>query len=118
MQSRSWRRRGGWAALFALALQIALSFGHLHPLHTASAPTLMAQAEGPLHSGGGDPRDCAQDICAICVSISLASTVTLPPPLILAAPVATYAVIEFRRSTVVQPRLPQHPFQTRAPPTA
>lgn len=113
------RRRGGWAALFALAVQLVLSFGHMHPLPTTSAPVLTAAVGGgPLQSGGGDPGDAASDICAICVSIHLASTTALPPPVPLVVPVATYLVVAYSRGHVVEPRLPPLPFRTRAPPTA
>ena len=118
MQSAALRRRGGWAALFALSLQIVLAFGHMHPLPVASAPVLSAASGGPLHSGGGDPSGAAQDICAICVAVNLASAVTLPPPVPLAVPVRTYEVVSFSGSQFVLPRLHAFPFQTRAPPAA
>jgi hypothetical protein len=118
MRLRPLRRRGAWAALFALALQIVLAFGHMHPLPTASAPVAVAALGGPLQSSGGDPSDAAQDICAICVTIHLASTVGLPPPPALPVPDATFHVVESSGSNFVLPRLPPHPFQTRAPPTA
>jgi len=117
MRSRSLRERGAWAALFALGLQLVLSFGHMHPLPLASAP-VAAVSGGPLHSGGGDPRDAAADICAICVSIHLAGTTILPPPVPLAVPVRAYTTVEPSLGHFVRPRLPSPPFQTRAPPSA
>lgn len=119
MRSRSWRRFGGWAALFALSLQIVLAFGHMHPLAAAGR---FVTAATPHASSGGDPQkrpgDAAQDICAICVSIHLAGTLVLPQAAALAAPAGSPDLVDLGGSSFVLPRLPPHPFQTRAPPTA
>jgi hypothetical protein len=120
MRSRSWRRLGGWAALFALSLQIVLAFGHTHPLFPAKGPTTAASAA--LHSGANGPDkktgDAAQDICAICVSIHLASALVLPQAAVLATPARTVDLVDLGGSEFVLPRLPPHPFRTRAPPSA
>ncbi len=122
MRSQTWRRRGAWAALFALSLQLALAFGHVHPLFAATRAVPVATANATLHSGGGGPAkqtgDSAQDICAICVSIHLASTLVLPQAAVLAVPARTPGFVELGGSRFVLPRLPPHPFQTRAPPAA
>jgi len=117
MRSRSWRRLGRWAALFALALQIGLAFGHIHPL-VAGKDLVAAAAPQPSR---GDPQktgDAAQDICAICVSIHLASTLVLPQAAAIAVPARTPDFVDPGGSEFVLPRLPPHPFQTRAPPSA
>ncbi len=122
MQSQFLRRRGAWTALFALALQIVLAFGHVHPLVASSGAVAATAAGGVLQSGTGDPvkksRDAAQDICAICVTIHLANTVVLPPSVPLAVPARGPDLVGSIGSTFVLPRLPPHPFQTRGPPAA
>ncbi len=118
MRSRPLRRRGAWAALFALALQIVLAFGHMHPLVAGPGPFTAAVADLPAHPGAKNPGDAAQDVCAICVAIQLASTVGVPPPPSLPVPAQTFDVADFSGSVFVLPRLPPHPFQTRAPPAA
>src|ERR1700739_1904514 len=68
-------RHGAVFALAALALQIVLSFGHVH-LHDARVDGLHsdravahASPQTPAPNPGGD-----DDYCAICASIYLAST--------------------------------------------
>lgn len=115
-------RHGAVLALAALALQIAVSFGHVHPelrtgvAHAAGAMLQKSAAtqgsgQGPAQNPGDD-----DDYCAICASIFLASTslVSHAPPL----PVP----LRFQRIEhslgiargIVQP--PRVAFQSRAPP--
>src|SRR5579859_7840666 len=105
MRSRSWRRLGGWAALFALSLQIILAFGHTHPLLAAPGGTPTVAAGVTLHSGSNGPTkktgDAAQDICAICVSIHLASTLVLPQAAALAVPVRAPDLVDLLGSQFV-----------------
>jgi hypothetical protein len=113
-------------ALVALALQIVLSFGHVHLenvhldgvriSHGAAASahnTVAVQASGqlPAQNPGND-----DDYCAICASIFLASTsfVSQPPP--LPVPVG-FRRIEHSFGTafgIIEPR--RVAFRSRAPP--
>ena len=118
---RSIRRFGAGLGLFALLLQLALSFGHLHPedLLGASAASIGAVA------GNAQPANPAQDLpapgtphddCPICSVMHLAGTIVMPEPPALALP-TQFAVAVFSTDDfvgVVVPRRP--PFQTRAPP--
>lgn len=85
------RRIGAWAALFALAVQIVLSFGHVHLEEPAfSAPTVAsAQAASP---GGGPTgpghHPDADDYCAICATIGLVASSVLPDAVSLGLPAA------------------------------
>ena len=38
------RRFGSWAAVFALTIQLVLSFGHIHPEDFQGSPTLTASS--------------------------------------------------------------------------
>ena len=118
---REHRLIGTRLALFALALQLILSFGHVHsedfgfvgPAHavTVSAPSTGAPA-GDLDEAPG------HDYCALCATLALASTLTLPAPPALPMP-----VIEAPRWDIVasaeQIDFDLHAaFQARAPPAA
>jgi hypothetical protein len=83
------RRYAAWPGLAALALQIVLSFGHVHVgnVHVEPAwrsaigaidksqPATLArsQHQSPTHDPGRSSGD-TEDYCAICASIFLAST--------------------------------------------
>ena len=65
-------RLGSWAALFALCIQLALSFGHIHLEDIQASPTTAAaqlqdQAGGPADDDHGKPE---HDFCAICAALS------------------------------------------------
>lgn len=117
---RARRRLGVWLALFALALQLVLSFGHIHAEDFAAPNpgvlTLAAADGGPAddddHHGAGHAD------CAICAVIHLAGTLLLPPPPLVQLPAAEslawLAAID-RQDAV---RASRQPFQARAPPQA
>jgi hypothetical protein len=105
-------------ALFAMALQVALSFGHIHvdqilgaSAQAAHASTKVAETRtaDELPAGAGDE-------CAVCALIALANSLILPVPAMLPLPVhfaathqAPALVFHISQSTVA-------PFQARAPP--
>ena len=118
--SRTNRIFGGRLALFALAVQFILSFGHVH-VHSVghSAPVAFASVYGS--AGAPAPtqnKPDGDDYCAICATISLlwGSVAAVPPQLTL--PLLSYAVEHVDRVAiaVVMPR--RGPFQSRAPPSA
>lgn len=121
---REHRRFGSRLALFALALQIALSFGHVHvvAVHARGVASAVASVAPSAPDGSGQlPKPHrshgADDYCAICASIQLlgASFVSeppqLPPP--FARGHAHFGRVDF---VLVAPR--RAPFQSRAPPIA
>ena len=120
---RSIRRFGAGLGLFALLLQLALSFGHVHPedLLGASAARIGAVAGKAQPASPAQDRNAPgapHDDCPICAVMHLAGTIVLPDPPALALP-AQFTVTVFAIDdlvTVVVPRRP--PFQTRAPPSA
>jgi hypothetical protein len=94
---RSQRRWGAWAGLAALALQIVLSFGHLHrddlglpPLPAASHQIVVGAALAPSAPADQDHYPQPDDYCPVCASMVLAATAipSLPPTLI--APIAVH----------------------------
>src|SRR6266478_6202160 len=85
---RWFRSNGGgvaWAAFFALACQLLLSFGHVHvgkfsggSAAWAAAESGNAAADVPPSSPQKKPIGLAGDFCAFCSNISLANTLVLP----------------------------------------
>ena len=121
---RSNVRLGGWCALFALAIQLTLSFGHVHveggPA-TSQEAALAASASTsnqPNPPANPEPRSHVGDFCAICALIQLAGTATPATASVLEAPVvftgASFAIIPDRALA----RAPPLSFHARGPPTA
>ena len=117
---RSTKRFGGWLALTALALQMVVSFGHVHldAIHRAAplVATAGASAQVVQPSPTPQPQNDADDYCAICASIFLAATSFVPQAPQLPVPfggerVELAFVVAF---DVVEPR--RVLFQSRAPP--
>jgi hypothetical protein len=94
IKTMNWFRSGGRSAaglaLFALALQMVLSFGHLHRDHLglpplpASDQTQVSPATAQAtHPGNPDQQPASDDYCAICASMALVATAvpSLPPAL-------------------------------------
>jgi len=105
--------------LFAIALQLAVSFGHVHAKEFAGTSGPAAVAETPADNlpaqvpAGGDRHPD----CAVCSAIHIAGTSLLPiAPWIVefATQGAALAVISF---TAAVPRERARPFQARAPPS-
>ena len=110
--------------MFALWLQIGLSFGHIHPRHALAAE---AQPAGHAAALIAAPRRLpddpikntadrvASEACAICASIDLAATAVPPQPPALSPPVrAGWRVAA--AADFALPAIPHRLFQTRAPP--
>ena len=113
---RSLRTKGSRIALFALWLQIALSFGHIHPEDifgpighavaqghgiTQVSSDGSAAPQGPSKHGAAAAFD---DGCAICASMMLAASLVLPDPINLALPLgAVQAALPEPVSFVIKP---------------
>jgi hypothetical protein len=117
---RSTKRFGGWVAFAALALQMVVSFGHVHLDAVHRAAPLMATAgaiaQAVQPSPAPQPQNDADDYCAICASIFLAATSFVPQAPQLPVPfggerIELSFVVAF---DVVEPR--RVLFQSRAPP--
>lgn len=86
------RQWSGRLALFALALQLALSFGHIHADDLGlTAPAEAAASHAPSTNSDGKPpqdRGDTHDVCAICVTLSLSATSLVPVVAALTVPIA------------------------------
>lgn len=127
LQRRSLQRGSAWAALFALWLQIGLSFGHIHPPEGALQGPGNSQAQrvelaAPSPARPDDPAQQSQDrlaheACAICASIDLASSLIVPDPMSIGPGGVLFAVVDSGPIDFGLPSLPHPVFHTRAPPT-
>jgi len=128
MRAMGWvhdhKRHGALLAFAALALQIVLSFGHVHldgirpaSAHATSAVAhTTAVAQAPRQSPAQNPGD--DDYCAICASIYLASTSVIAHAPPLPVPPGFHRIEHFCGAAhdIAAPR--RFAFQSRAPPTA
>ena len=123
---RSNRKTGGRLALFALAVQFVLAFGHIHPqdiygsLDGVSSSTLSAlPAPEKVQSLSTDQAyNQSDDFCAICATVQLLNNSFAAEAPHLALPVASRAVLELDRLTSIFVEQRRAAFQSRAPPTA
>jgi hypothetical protein len=111
-----------WLALFALGLQMIVSFGHVHLegiARTDQARVALAAAGHASqsllaqHPGAGD-----DDYCPICASVYLTANSFVPAASVLALPSASTAVEHFKRHVPVFFAPRRLAFQSRAPPLA
>jgi hypothetical protein len=124
---RRHKQRGALLALAALALQIALSFGHVHlnlrglagdSRGTTIAPHHATFAQIPPQAPAQNPTE-DDDYCAICASIFLVSSSYTPAPPALPVPVGFQRIehsFDHARGCIAQRR--RFAFQSRAPPAA
>jgi hypothetical protein len=109
----------GWVALFALTLQLGLSFGHLHLGH-AHATTLTAAVDAQDSNAAPEPSDSDDEheshycaIYAINALLSGAQIATAPVIPAVAAPIlADVSIATSRACSEVR----HHAFRSRAPP--
>ena len=138
----SWFRKhlkyGSRLALFALAIQFALSFGHFHALAAQAAPVIQAgvtdadfayaagvaaqtaadQVAQKQQPSTPDTDQQPADACAICAVMSLAGYVLFATPPLLQLPQAVEFLhlttdAEFVHLNSIYPA-----FQSRAPPAS
>jgi hypothetical protein len=119
------KRHGALLALAALALQIALAFGHVHldgiiraAPHAAIAGTHgVALAQSAPRMPAQNPSD-DDDYCAICASIFMVSSSFVSAPPKLPVPLG-FERIEHSFSAALGVFAPRRfAFQSRAPPAA
>jgi hypothetical protein len=116
------KRHGAVLALIALALQIVLTFGHVHlrglagDSHAAIAQ-LVRLADTLQQTPAQIPAD-NDDYCAICASIFLASSAFAPAPPQLLVPVNFQRVEHYFNAARPLAESLRLAFRSRAPPVA
>jgi hypothetical protein len=80
-------RMGAWCALVAMALQLTLTFGHVHgSLGSPASPRLTAQGAIAPADGPRVPLKPLIDHCATCAVIHMAGAGVPPPAISLPLP--------------------------------
>ncbi|MDP2297711.1 MAG: DUF2946 domain-containing protein [Pseudolabrys sp.] len=110
---RKCRAKTGWLALVALALHLAMSFGHGHAAESAAASLSAIQ---PGTTGDGDPDDHGREACAICAILHIDATPFGQAVPALPLPAVAAVRVTFPAEGSVQPHAARPPFQPRAPP--
>ena len=113
-------RQGSWLALIALAINLGLSFGHVHAINgkvSGNGLAALAASVSPPNDGQRHPGDDHADyLCPICMAAAaMASALTSTPP---ALPLQ-FANVTVDRTIVpvvalVEPQ--RAAFQSRGPP--
>ncbi|HTV28219.1 MAG TPA: hypothetical protein VMF32_10605 [Xanthobacteraceae bacterium] len=125
---RANRKSGGGLALFALALQLWLSFAHIHPEDIYGPAKLPLSSAAQIASPSAEaaklrPAERAShhgtDICAICATIYLLSSSATPPAPQLQPPMSHSRPAEqFIPPAALFVAARRASFQSRAPPAA
>src|SRR6478672_3421740 len=91
---RATLRTGARLALFALTVQIALSFGHIH-LGNVQHASAIASTGGQPSGSTPTQHPVGDDYCAICATIHLSATSLLPQAPQLPVPFVARSVEHF-----------------------
>jgi Protein of unknown function (DUF2946) len=116
-------RLGTWCALFALALQFTLAFGHVHRGETAAALSALS-GHGPAATMPDDPAappapvGLAFDYCAICAVVNLTGNAVPTATPGLPVPVVIRSQRFWPDAHTAASAFPHRLFQARAPPVA
>jgi hypothetical protein len=107
----------GALAIGALALQLILSFGHIHldvqrDYQVGAGWSGMAPPSSPAQPGDDD------DYCAICATIYLAANSFVPQAPQLPVPFLSRSIQHVDRAAAIFIAPRRAPFQSRAPPLA
>lgn len=101
-------------ALFALAMQIGLSFGHTHVAAWSGDRTQVAANSST--SGTSDHHDAADAICAICITAAMAANGLHAAIPTLPLPVSFTTLAFAPRDLNIAPNTRTSAFHSRAPP--
>jgi hypothetical protein len=111
-------RHSSWLALIALAVNIALSFGHIHAIAGQNAPrgrivaALAASHQGPAQGHSGD----ADYLCPICIAAGAMANALASTPPAIPLQLAETAVDRGSEPVRIVVERPPAAFQSRAPP--
>jgi hypothetical protein len=117
---RAHMKVGSRLALVALAIQLVLTFGHVHGISAGAAESALSsvthQAQNsadPCSNSGGS----SDSNCPICALIQLAGTSAVSVPPTLSVP-ATFVVLKLQAPEQLEWAASQYvPFQARGPPS-
>jgi hypothetical protein len=114
---RSKLKHGSRVALFALAIQFVLSFGHFHGGAARAAPVAVGQSvQQQQPASDRDSDQHPGDICAICAVMAMANSVLFAVPPVLLLPQAMDYSYLATDAGFVHLKSVRVAFQPRAPP--
>jgi hypothetical protein len=120
MSMRWWhaKRRGlSGLGLFALALQLVLSFGHVHARDLRPSEAAQAALKQSSSVPERNPSGLPDDECPICATMHIVASGLLPVPPTTLAPTDFAQCLQLVLIEAVSPGVTRHIlFQTRAPP--
>jgi hypothetical protein len=112
-------RSGSWLALIALAIQLYVSFGHVHGIGTnepaAAQSRTVLNHQSPAPDQGGDHDDDYCAICAVMALLSTSQTASAPTVALLIAPAS---FVRWHVAAIEWSESPRTSFRSRAPPQA
>jgi hypothetical protein len=109
-------------AFFALACQFVLAFGHVHLGKVGGSDAWAVAADSGNRSADvpnsphKNPTGLVDDFCAICASISLASTLVIPTSPAVVPPISIVRICRGHWQRLSPPHLTT--FDARGPPHA
>ena len=111
-----------YVALFAIAFQLFVSFGHIHKTEIASTDTTIGLTERAglaqnQNERTGDIPGDTHDRCSICAIIHLAGSLVVPDQPLSELRQTNYFVLVLPSISAPISRAEQTPFQSRAPPS-
>ena len=114
---------GSRLALFALAVQFVVAFGHIHrdDIYGSARPAAAIAAAVPDGSQplpANHPAKHGDDYCAICAAVSLLGNSFVAAAPTLPLPSASHAIELLDRVATILIAPGRAAFQSRAPPTA
>jgi hypothetical protein len=105
-----------------MTLQLVFSFGHIHLEKLAGSSNIASvpasNASSSQQNPAQHPAREADDFCAICATIHLASSSFLPRAPLLPVPFASRTFEHFHHFTFIFVSPQRAAFQSRAPPHA
>jgi hypothetical protein len=120
---RSSRGRAAGLALFALACQLVVTFGHIHLGSFSGGPASWANS---IHAGETSPANpqpsqkhpnsLPGNFCAICVNIALAGALIVPDSPVVSAPILFIQQLPWPVEASEPAALEHLTFNARAPP--
>jgi hypothetical protein len=114
---RSNIKHGSRIALFALAIQFVLSFGHFHGVAAQAEPGAAGQSvQSQQPASDRDSDQHSDDACAICAVMAMANTVSFAAPPVLPKPQAVAFSYFAADAGIVHVNSVAVAFQPRAPP--
>jgi len=105
---------GARLGILAIALQLVLSFAHIHPL-TPPEPTIAAQS---AETGGSGDLPLAAGDCAVCANIAAFSSLALPTAAVFAVSTSWISIVLPELPVWTPVAAAYRLFRTRAPPAA